>query len=1235
MGDKKIFIFVVLICLIGFISSIPYILFVQPTPENNYQTNSSFIEINSTMDNITSLDELIWNWDGTNYSLYDQDLILMMNFENNAGIGENNTFIRDLSKYGNNGSVLNGAEFLNAKYGKGIYFQEVNQLVNLSDSSELHSHDMTISFWVNLTGSKVKQIAIAYETTYFLMENGDVYSVGNGYYGQLGEGSNMISYSPVKVAGGYNFSYLSSTYFHTCGLLHNGSALCWGYNGYSGLGIGNTTTMFTPSFVLGGQSFINITTGYDHTCGLLENGSALCWGVNWYGELGTGDWEDKSSPTFVVGDYNFSSIYAGGYQTCGLLHNGSALCWGANYYAQLGVGDKTDREIPTFVLGEYIFKSLSLGSWEHTCGLLHNGSALCWGENFEEYGELGIGNQMGVYTPTFVLGGYNFSYLDSGDYHVCGLLENGSALCWGNNYNGQLGIGNETAMYFPTFVLGGYNFSSISVGLYDNYGILNNSLLVSWGTDTSGETGKGTPPSASSPIIFKYGDISDYVDISTSSHNCFLYKNGSLFCFGKNNYGQLGIGNDTDMFSPTFVLGEYNFKDVDVSKRHSCGLLENGSALCWGYNDYGQLGIGNITTMFTPSFVLGGYNFSSLNIGDAHTCGVLYNGSALCWGGNWQGQLGIGLNNRTFMYAPTFVSGDYNFSSLFLGDVHSCGTLHNGSALCWGYNDYGQLGDGTITRKTIPVFTYGNYQFSEMDLGWFHTCGLLYNGSALCWGENARGYLGIGNTTDMRAPTFVSGDYNFSSLSNGGSHNCGVLQNGSLYCWGINYDKELGYLENNYYTEPRLINFNNYNFSSIMCSRTGWYDSGSNFGVLTDGRIVTWGNNDYSQQGISPYINSGVPSKGIYKGNVLGKDPFSFQVISTFDNNLRVFFRNIPSDISLNGEYIHVTLVIHENNTLDIYKNGEFSDTIDASNSLFYYDDPSNIVIGEYSNGVVDELKIYNRSLSSDEVQQLYLSNLKKVNSSTWEFYSNETMTEYKNYSYGLFLLDQGTPLSLLRKIIRRVYTPPTPEEEPEDDPPSSGGGSTAQVQTQYQLGREFSEQGESLKLRKNYQVGFKHREGSHTLTVNSFTTNTAKITIRSDPITATLEKDIAQSFNIDDEEGTDVEITYQGTSGSEAQFFIKKIIEVTGESEVFANAEGGEVQERETNQISTDELFGTSGSGSESVDAPREKTKRAKNPFRTVLISLIIMGAIIAGLYAIGKNEKKKKEHYLGFFDN
>ena len=203
--------------------------------------------------------------------------------------------------------------------------------------------------------------------------------------------------------------------------------------------------------------------------------------------------------------------------------------------------------------------------------------------------------------------------------------------------------------------------------------------------------------------------------------------------------------------------------------------------------------------------------------------------------------------------------------------------------------------------------------------------------------------------------------------------------------------------------------------------------------------------------------------------------------------------------------------------------------------------------------------------------------------------------------------------------------------------PPSGGGGSgggstSIPIQTQYQLGREFSEQGESLKLRKNYEVGFRHRQQSHTLTLNSFDSRTARITIRSDPITATLEKDVAQSFDLEGDSNSDIEITYQGTSGGEAQFFVKKFVLVSGESEVFVNSEGGEVKETETSQVSTNELFGTTGSTSSNVEKPRKD--KVKHPLRTVLISLIVMGAIIVGLAVIGRNEKKKKEHYLGFFD-
>ncbi len=218
-----------------------------------------------------------------------------------------------------------------------------------------------------------------------------------------------------------------------------------------------------------------------------------------------------------------------------------------------------------------------------------------------------------------------------------------------------------------------------------------------------------------------------------------------------------------------------------------------------------------------------------------------------------------------------------------------------------------------------------------------------------------------------------------------------------------------------------------------------------------------------------------------------------------------------------------------------------------------------------------------------------------------------------------------------------QVYTLTTtalPEEEPEDPPSSGGGGSTTQVQTQYQLGREFSEQGESLKLRKNYQVGFRHQEESHTLTLNSFTTNTAKITIRSDPITATLEKDIAQSFNIDDEEGTDVEITYQGTSGSEAQFFIKKIVEVSGESEVFANSEGGEVQEIENTGVGD---YTPQGPSQDTINQEIGKVNKRtmSSALKTILWGFVIIVVTLVILALIGKNSIRNKKRYSEFLDN
>jgi flagellin-like protein len=360
----------------------------------------------------------------------------------------------------------------------------------------------------------------------------------------------------------------------------------------------------------------------------------------------------------------------GSSHSCGVLANGSAMCWGWNSYGQLGNGSSSDVEsyshIPVFVSGDHVFSSISSGYY-HSCGLLANGSAVCWGDG--QYGQLGNGSIIKSYVPTFISGDYVFSSIISGDYNSCGVLNNGSAVCWGYNDNGQLGEGS-TGNYkvVPVFVSGNYNFSSISSGHYDSCGVL---------------------------------------------------ANGSALCWGNNNYGQLGNGSTSDSYTPVFVSGDYSFSRISSGNYHSCGVLANGSALCWGRNNYGQLGNGGVSTSLIPIFVSGNYKFNSISLGEYHSCGVLANGSTLCWGRNSVGQVGNGSTISS--YIPVFVSGNYNSVSTSVGGLSSCGVLSNGSAICWGKNWYGQLGNGIAgagAYNNTPTFVSGNYDFMDNNYYW-------------------------------------------------------------------------------------------------------------------------------------------------------------------------------------------------------------------------------------------------------------------------------------------------------------------------------------------------------------------------------------------------------------------------------------------------------------------------------------------------------------------------------------
>lgn len=185
-----------------------------------------------------------------------------------------------------------------------------------------------------------------------------------------------------------------------------------------------------------------------------------------------------------------------------------------------------------------------------------------------------------------------------------------------------------------------------------------------------------------------------------------------------------------------------------------------------------------------------------LAAGNRHTCRLTSEGNASCWGDNGFGQLGDGTESRR--HTPVPVTGSLSFAALSAGGSHTCAVTAQGAAYCWGANSFGHLGDGTSTDRSSPVLVNGGLSFVSVSAGGSHTCGLTTAGAAYCWGWNSKGQLGDGSQTDRSSPTLVPGGLSFLSLTTGdagseagGEFSCGITSTGT-YCWGRNFSGQLG-----------------------------------------------------------------------------------------------------------------------------------------------------------------------------------------------------------------------------------------------------------------------------------------------------------------------------------------------------------------------------------------------------------------------------------------------------------
>lgn len=684
--------------------------------------------------------------------------------------------------------------------------------------------------------------------------------------GQLAWAITAGTLTPTSIAAGQ---------FHTCAVI-SGALSCWGDDTYGQLGDGLTTNTATPYTVFS-SGVTQVATGAYHSCAIV-NGALLCWGENQYGQIGNGSTATSVAAPYTVFASGVTQVTAGGYNTCAIV-NTALYCWGSNAVGEIGDGTFVVKFSPTLIFASGV--TLVSASGDHTCAVV-GGLLKCWGQ--DSSGALGDGLTATVSSPknatvvttgvtqittnigaTCVLVNGNVkcfgqpnlsgntlsgvSQVSLGQSHACA-ISSGSLKCWGENTRGQLGYAlNIPAPITSASVYAGQTTPGLTIASGVTYvagGTLHTCAIVNgaiqcWGSNIQGQLGNGVSVNHANPHSIISSGVTQ---VSAGGNATCALVGGALKCWGGNYNPMVGNNSVFDAPTPVTVIPS-GATHVEVGGINTCALLGTNLS-CWGNNSYMQMfDLPNYNYVSPTAFLT---NITQIAVGAAYECytqsGLLY-----CFGYNNVGQVGNGTILATIPNAKAFqLFAGMTINQVSASSQSTCALVNNGTVYCWGQNSSGQIGDGTTVNKLSPVKVTLPGPATEVTAGGDTTCAIV-SGALYCWG--APGFVGNGTVIIQPSPVLVIAS-GVTQVSANYSHTCAVV-NGAAQCWGYNYYGALG----------DGTNVNKSSPVTAIASGVAQVSTGQNHAcaLMTTGELRCWGDDSVGAVGDGAWTITPVAAK--------------------------------------------------------------------------------------------------------------------------------------------------------------------------------------------------------------------------------------------------------------------------------------------------------------------------------------------------------------------------------------